>query len=87
MKPEEFERCKKMSMYDDFMQAVLKYDNLTMEDYEEFMPIIFEIVPKRKERDPIMMYGGIIEELRKCWTAPNDCLFTGLGIMESWLVR
>jgi len=77
MKPEEFEQCKKANFYEDFMRIGLKYDDLTMEDYEQFMPIIFEIVPKREERDPILMYEAIIEELRKRWVASEQLPFHG----------
>ena len=77
MKPEEFEECKKIYLYEDFMQIGLKYDNLSMEDYEEFIPILFEIVPKREEKDPILMYERIIEELRKCWVASEHLPFHG----------
>jgi len=42
LNPEEFEECKKANRYDDFVEMALKFDNLTMDDYEEFMPNIFE---------------------------------------------
>jgi len=77
MKPEEFEECKRISLYEEFMQTGLKYNNLMMKDYEEFMPILFEIVPKREEKDPIPMYEGIIEELRKRWAASEQLPFHG----------
>jgi len=56
MKPEEFEASKRLTAYDEFFEKVLEYDNLTLEDYKEFMPVIFEIVPRRKEKDPLEMY-------------------------------
>jgi len=42
VEPEEFEECKKINMYEDFLQAALKYDNLTMEDNKEFMPLFLK---------------------------------------------
>jgi len=77
VEPEEFEECKKINMYEDFLQAALKYDNLTMEDYKEFMPLIFKIVPEREEKDPIIIYEEIIKELRKRWTASEQLPFHG----------
>ena len=77
LKPEEFEKCKKANRYDAFVEMALKFDNLTMDDYEEFMPNIFEVVPKREEEKPILMYERIIEELRKRWTASEQLPFHG----------
>lgn len=77
MKPEEFEECKKVNRYDDFVETALKFDNLTMEEYKEFMPNIFEVVPKRREKQPILMYEKIIEELKKRWIASEQLPFHG----------
>ncbi|MFP4005689.1 MAG: DUF5714 domain-containing protein [Candidatus Hadarchaeia archaeon] len=72
MKPEEFESCKDIGEYDEFMETSLKYNDLSMEDYEEFMPTVFEVVPDRKGKDPVVMYEKVIEELRKRWTASEN---------------
>lgn len=65
MKAEEFEECKKIAEYEKFMETALEFNNLSMDDYKEFMPVIFDIVPGREEEDPIIMYEAVIEELRK----------------------
>jgi len=77
MKAEEFEECKKANRYDDFVETALKFDNLTMEEYEEFMPNVFTVVLKREEKKPVLMYERIIEELRKYWTASEQLPFNG----------
>jgi len=77
MKPEEFEECKKIYRYDEFFEAALRADGLTLINYQEFMPIIFEVVPKRKEKEPILMYERVIEDLEKRWTASKQLPFHG----------
>jgi len=73
----EFEECKEKPCYDGFMGAALDFDGLTMEDYQAFMPVLFDIVPAREEKDPVEMYKGVIEELRKRWTASQELPFHG----------
>jgi len=77
MKPEEFEKCKEVSNYQEFMQTALGYDNLSVQDYQNFMPAIFEILPQRLEKDPVQMYEAVIEELRKRWTGSERLPFHG----------
>jgi len=77
MKPEEFEECKKIWKYDEFFEAALRFDGLTLKDYQEFMPIISEVVPKRREKEPILMYERIIEDLEKRWVASKQLPFHG----------
>lgn len=77
MKPEEFDECKNIGDYDDFMEAALAFTGLSAEDYEEFMPVIFEVVPAVKETDPVVMYENIISELRRRWTASENLPFHG----------
>ncbi len=69
MKPEKFENCKEIVDYDEFMETST---SVPLEEYEEFMPKIFEIVPNRKEKDPVEMYEEIIKELGKRWTASES---------------
>ncbi len=77
MEVKEFEECKEKPCYDGFMGAALDFDGLTMEDYQAFMPVLFDIVPAREEKDPVEMYKGVIEELRKRWTASQELPFHG----------
>ncbi len=77
MQPAEFEKCKQIDRYDDFMAVALNFDGLTMEDYKEFMPTIFEIVPSIKDRDPVIMYEKVISELRSKWSASENLPFHG----------
>jgi len=77
MNREEFEACKRIAGYDEWMDAALGYDGLSVEDYKAFMPVIFEIVPAREEKDPVEIYRAIIEELRKRWTASDNLPFHG----------
>jgi len=77
MRPEEFEKCKAITEYDDFMTAALDFDQLTMDEYKDFMPILFNIVPEMQEEDPVEMYEAVIEELRKGWTTSQELPFHG----------
>lgn len=77
MKPGEFEQCKEIDRYHDFMEAALDFDRLTMEDYKSFMPVIFEIVPAMDDRDPVVMYEKVISGLRGRWTASANLPFHG----------
>jgi hypothetical protein len=89
MNVEEFEQCKEIANYSEFMQAALKYDNLTMENYEKFMPNVFEVVLQRKEKDPVLMFEKIIDELGKLWNASDQLPFHGPwhhGIVPSVII-
>ncbi len=77
MNRKEFEDCKKIDKYDGFFEAALGADGLTMKDYQGFMPIIFDVVPKRTEKEPILMYENVIKELSKRWTASKQLPFHG----------
>jgi 7,8-dihydro-6-hydroxymethylpterin dimethyltransferase len=77
MKATEFEQCREISRYDDFIEAGLGFDHLSMEDYKDFMPVIFEIVPGMDEKDPVVMYEKVISELRNRWTASGNLPFHG----------
>jgi hypothetical protein len=77
MNSKQFEECKKINGYDKFFEAALGADGLTLKQYQEFMPIVFEVVPKRKEKEPILMYEKIIEDLEKRWTASKHLPFHG----------
>ncbi len=69
MKTEKFENCKEIVNYDEFMETST---SVPLEEYEKFMPTIFEIVPKREEKDPVEMYENIIEKLKTQWTASEN---------------
>ncbi|MBD3340519.1 MAG: hypothetical protein GF353_15530 [Candidatus Lokiarchaeota archaeon] len=73
----EFEKCKEIPYYDNFMETALDYDNLTMEDYKTFMGIILPIVLEKTEKDPVLLFEEIIEDLRKKWTASEELPFHG----------
>jgi len=77
MKTEEFEECKKITKYDVFFDTALKFDDLTLENYKAFMPNAFDVVLKRKEKEPLLMYEIAIEELGKRWTASEHMPFHG----------
>lgn len=77
MKPEEFEECKRVTKYDAFFDTALKFDNLALEDYRAFMPNAFNAVLRRKEKEPLLMYENVIEELGKRWTASEHMPFHG----------
>ncbi|MBN2026199.1 MAG: hypothetical protein JW854_05510 [Actinobacteria bacterium] len=77
MNREEFEECSRIAGYDGFMAAALDYDGLSMEDYKSFIPVLFEIVPARDEKDPVDMYQAVIEELRERWSASQELPFHG----------
>ncbi|MBN1289264.1 MAG: hypothetical protein JXA49_06490 [Actinobacteria bacterium] len=73
----QFEECRKIKGYDRWMETALRFDDLSAEDYSTFMPVIFEIVPGIKERDPVVFYEEVIYELRKKWVASESLPFHG----------
>lgn len=73
----QFEQCKDFNYYDEFMENALKFDNLTMEDYMEFMGKVLPIILNQKEKDPILIFENIIEDLRKIWIASETLPFHG----------
>ena len=82
MNEEEFESCKEIDYYDDFMENALKFDELSMEDYQDFMPKVLPVILSREEKDPVELFEHVITELRKIWTASETLHFTGHGITE-----
>ncbi|MFO8018037.1 MAG: DUF5714 domain-containing protein [Promethearchaeia archaeon] len=77
MDKSEFEECKNYNYYDEFMENALKFDGLTMDDYQEFMQKVPPILLKREEKDPILMFENIIEFLRDKWAASEELPFHG----------
>jgi len=75
--PEEFEECAAINHYDDFMNRALEVDGLETKDYQSFMPQIFQVIPARREKDPVVMYEAVIDELRNRWTASSRLPFHG----------
>jgi hypothetical protein len=73
----QFELSKSFNYYDDFMTKVLEFDNLTMDDYMEFMPKVLPIILSKSEKDPILLFEEIIEDLRGIWTASKELPFHG----------
>lgn len=74
---EQFELSKSFRYYDDFMGKVLEFDNLSMDDYMEFMPKVLPVILAKSEKDPIVLFEEIIEELRSIWTASKELPFHG----------
>jgi hypothetical protein len=52
----------------EFIGEALKRKGVDREDLKAFMSKIFEIVCSRGEVDPVLMYLGVIEDLREIWT-------------------
>jgi hypothetical protein len=73
----QFELSKSFNYYDDFMEKVLEFDNLSMEDYMEFMPKVLPVILTKNEKDPILLFEGIIEDLKRIWTASKELPFHG----------
>ena len=66
-----------MAYYDEFMKTCLNYDNLTMEDYAAFMPKVLPVVLGISEKDPILLFEQVIEQLADIWTASEILPFHG----------
>jgi hypothetical protein len=77
MDAEHFAECREIDSYDAFMETYLAASKLRMEDYQQFMPVLFEIVPERPETEPIAMYEAIINELGDRWVASERLPFHG----------
>lgn len=77
MDAEQFTACRAIDSYDPFMEASLAASGLTGEDYQAFMPVLFEVVPERPECEPFAMYEAIIGELEDRWEASDRLPFHG----------
>jgi len=77
MDAEQFELSKSFNYYDDFMEKVLEFDNLTMDDYMEFMPKVLPVILTKNEQDPILLFEELIKDLREIWTASEELPFHG----------
>lgn len=77
MDESEFKKCKDFNYYDDFMEKALKFDGLSMEDYKEFMENVAPILLQSQEKDPVIMFENIIEDLREIWEASEELPFHG----------
>ena len=77
MDAEQFELSKSFNHYDDFMEKVLEFDNLTMDDYMEFMPKVLPVILTKNEQDPILLFEEVIKDLREIWTASEELPFHG----------
>jgi len=73
----QFEMSKSLNFYDDFMEKVLEFDNLTMEDYMEFMPKVLPIILQQSEKDPVELFDSVISKLNNIWTASDQLPFHG----------
>lgn len=73
----QFEKAKSFNFYDDFMEKALEFDNLTMEDYMEFMPKVLPIILQQSTRDPVELFESVISELSNIWTASEQLPFHG----------
>jgi hypothetical protein len=90
MDKSEFEQAKKIAYYDEFMETVLDFDGLTMEDYQEFMPKVLPIILQQEEKDPILIFESVINQLREKWTASEQLPFHGPwhhGIVPSVVIK
>jgi hypothetical protein len=90
MDKSEFEQAKEIAYYDEFMETVLDFDGLTMEDYQDFMPKVLPIILQQEEKDAIRIFEDIIDILREKWTASEHLPFHGPwhhGIVPSVIIK
>jgi hypothetical protein len=72
MKPEDVKACQKLWKYQDFMDRTSEFQGLDREKLKQMMPQMVKILMDRREKDPLIMYERIIEEIRKIWTASES---------------
>ncbi|MFO7796205.1 MAG: DUF5714 domain-containing protein [Promethearchaeati archaeon] len=77
MDTKQFEQAKEIPYYDEFMETVLDFDNLTMEDYQNFMPKVLPIILQQKDKDAFLIFENTIDKLREEWTASETLPFHG----------
>lgn len=73
----EFEQAKEIPYYDDFMEQVLDFDDLTMEDYKDFMPKVLPIILQQKTKDAFLIFENTIKKLQDEWDASETLPFHG----------
>jgi hypothetical protein len=74
---EQFEMSKSFNFYDEFMGKVLEFDNLTMDDYIDFMPKVLPIILQQSTKDPVDLFETVISELSGIWSASEQLPFHG----------
>ena len=77
MDENQFEVSKNFNTYDDFMEKVLEFDKLTMEDYMEFIPKVLPIILHQSAKAPVEIFEAIIAKLTDVWTASEQLPFHG----------
>ncbi|TFG04481.1 MAG: hypothetical protein EU539_10745 [Promethearchaeota archaeon] len=77
MDSNQFEMSKSFNYYDQFMEKVLEFDSLTMEDYMEFMPKVLPIILQETSKDPVVIFESVIQKLKNAWTASDQLPFHG----------
>src|SRR6056297_3119390 len=60
-----------------WMNTALHMDNLSTEDYKEFMEHAFEAVFEAPEKEPINILEKSIQRMQKHWTASEEMPFHG----------
>ena len=59
------------------MGKVLEFDNLSMDDYMEFMPKVLPIILQQTTKVPVELFESVISKLRDIWTASDELPFHG----------
>ena len=69
MAREDIERRKTLWHFEEFASDSRRGSGLAPTAYAEFMPTVLEIVLARRERDPLLVYERVADEMGKRWTA------------------
>lgn len=59
------------------MGKVLEFDNLTMDDYMEFMPKVLPIILQQTTKVAVELFESVISKLSDIWTASEELPFHG----------
>jgi len=59
------------------MGKVLEFDNLTMDDYMEFMPKVLPIILQQTTKVSVELFEKVISKLSDIWTASDELPFHG----------
>jgi len=66
--PVTMEELKNTPWYDEFrLKSSRARGSFVPGRYKVFLPTIFKVVIARREKDPIVMFENVIDELRKLW--------------------
>jgi hypothetical protein len=69
MREEEFQECLSLDTIEGFMNRAMEIMEMDQGRLGETLPKVMEAIVASKQRDPVLMYEEVIEEMARIWSA------------------